>query len=283
MNNLIIAFFAYMIDKIFGEFRFIKHPVTMIGDLITFTEEKLYQNSIARGALLAFIVLGIMGFIAIVLESYLSYFNTYIYIIISSFLASVFIAHTMLKDSVKGLLSLETIEEKREAVSMLVSRDTQDLSENEIHKAAVETYAENLSDGVIAPLFYLLLFGLPGIIIYKTINTMDSMIGYKNERYEKFGKVAARLDDIANFIPARITAVLIVLLCKKRFDLSFVKYAKLHESPNAGYPIAAMALCLEVKLGGDTSYFGKVKEKPVFGKGTTEISEEQIKKMLSFV
>lgn len=279
--NLFITFFAYLIDRKFGEFSFIKHPIILIGDLITFSEKKLYKDSIFSGLLLVLVVLGISGLISLLLEHYLSHFHTYIYIAINSFLASMFIAHKMLKDSVKEIITLQTLEEKRKAIAMLVSRDTQNLSKNDIHKAAVETYAENLSDGVIAPMFYLILFGLPGIIIYKTINTMDSMVGYKNKRYEKFGKVAARLDDAANFIPARITALLITLVCSKRFDFSYLKYAKLHESPNAGYPIAAMALCLGVKLGGDTSYFGKVKKKPYFGDGSSEITQQNIKKMLN--
>ncbi len=279
--NLFIALFAYLIDKKFGEFNFIKHPVIFIGDLISFTEKKLYKDSIFTGLLLVLAVLSVSSFISILLELCLSYFNIYVYILISSFLASMFIAHRMLKDSVKEIITLQTLKEKRQAIAMLVSRDTNELSENDINKAAIETYAENLSDGVIAPMFYLLLFGLPGIIIYKTINTMDSMIGYKNERYEKFGKVAARLDDIANFLPARITAFGIILLCKKRLDFSYMKYAKLHDSPNAGFPIAAMALCLNVKLGGDTSYFGKVKKKAVFGEGKSEITSRDIKKMLN--
>ncbi|MDH4944805.1 adenosylcobinamide-phosphate synthase CbiB [Sulfurimonas sp. C5] len=279
-TNFFITLFAYLIDNKFGEFSFIKHPVILIGDLISFSEKKLYKDSVFSGLILVLVVLSVSSFISFTIEHYLNHFNIYIHIIISSFLASMFIAHKMLRDSVHKIIILQTLREKRQAIAMLVSRDTQNLSENEINKAAIETYAENLSDGVIAPMFYLLFFGLPGIIIYKTINTMDSMIGYRNERYEKFGKIAARLDDIANFIPARITALGITLLCKKGVDFSYLKYAKLHESPNAGFPITAMALCLNVKLGGDTSYFGKVKKKPFFGNGKSEITQEDIKKML---
>lgn len=281
--SLLITFFAYLIDKKFGEFTFIKHPVVVIGDLISFTESKLYKDSVFSGLLLVLIVLGVSSFVSIMLEYYLSHLNIFFHILIGSFIASMFIAHKMLQDSVKEIITLKTLKEKQHAVSMLVSRDTNELSESDINKAAIETYAENLSDGVIAPMFYLILFGLPGIIIYKTINTMDSMIGYKNERYEKFGKVAARLDDLLNLIPARITALLIILKCKKKLDLSYTKYATLHESPNAGYPIAAMALCLDVKLGGDTPYFGKLKKKPFFGDGRSEIREEDIRKMLSLI
>jgi adenosylcobinamide-phosphate synthase len=166
---------------------------------------------------------------------------------------------------------------------MVVSRDTKDLSESEIYKAAIESYGENLSDGVVAPLFYLLLFGLPGIILYKTINTMDSMVGYKNKRYEKFGKVAAKLDDLANFIPSRLTALLIMIVAKQKPLLGFYEDGKKHESPNAGHPITAMALALGVQLGGDTSYFGKIKHKPHFGKGREEITKEDVYKALEIL
>ncbi|HQT36001.1 MAG TPA: CobD/CbiB family cobalamin biosynthesis protein, partial [Sulfuricurvum sp.] len=151
-----------------------------------------------------------------------------------------------------------------------------------INKAAIETYAENLSDGVIAPLFYLLIGGLVGLFVYKAINTLDSMVGYRNERYEKFGKVSARLDDVVNYIPSRITAVLIVILFGKFTSLKKVwQYGAQHESPNAGYPISAMALSLDVSLGGPTSYFGKMKEKPYFGDGKQEISAVDVQRALT--
>ena len=152
-----------------------------------------------------------------------------------------------------------------------------------MYKAAIETYAENLSDGVIAPMFYLLLFGLPGILVYKAINTMDSMVGYKNQKYELFGKAAALLDDLANYIPSRITAVLIMLFANQKDLFAFYEDGKKHESPNAGHPITAMALALDIKLGGDTSYFGTVKKKAYFGKGRKEITAEDVKKALELL
>jgi len=278
IENIFIALFAYFIDKIFGEFSFIKHPVIIIGDIITFFENKLYKKSIFRGLLLVLAVLTIVSFFVIALQKSLeiifpSFINFFFYI----FISSMFIAHKMLRDSVEDVLHRT---DKREAISMLVSRDTKELSESDIYKAAIETYAENLSDGVIAPLFYLILFGLPGIVIYKTINTMDSMIGYKNEKYEKFGKVAARLDDIANYIPSRLTALLIMIIAKQKNYFSFYQDGKKHDSPNAGHPITAMALALGIQLGGDTSYFGKMKKKATFGKGKKEIDQESVKEAL---
>ena len=278
MSNILIAFFAYIIDKIFGEFPFKLHPIEIIGKLINFFENKFYKDSVSRGALLVIFTLLIIGGLSMVIELYLMALPTFIYIIFSSIIASVFIAHKMLHDSVKEILFCE---DKKAAISMLVSRDTEHMSESDIYKAAIETYAENLSDGVIAPLFYLLLFNLPGIILYKTVNTMDSMVGYRNKRYENYGKAAAILDDILNYIPSRLTAVLIMLLSKQKKIFAFYEDGKKHDSPNAGHPITAMALSLGVKLGGDTYYFGKLKKKAYFGVGRENITQEDVKNALN--
>ncbi len=278
MSNLLIALLAYIIDKIFGEFRFIKHPIIIIGELISFAEKKLYNNTVLNGLLLVMFVLAVVTSISFLLEALLTALPYTLYILCSSFISAMFLAHKMLYDSVLELLSTQ---DKKTALAQLVSRDVATMEESDIYKAAIETYAENLSDGVIAPLFYLLLFSLPGIIIYKTINTMDSMLGYKNMRYEKFGKVAAKLDDVANFIPSRITAVLIMLLTQQQKPFAFYKDGQKHESPNAGHPITAMALFLGVALGGDTSYFGSIKKKPYFGTGGKIITASDLHKALT--
>ena len=278
LSNLLVTLFAYFIDKFFGEFTFIKHPIIGIGEMISFFEEKYYKDSVFRGLLLVLFVLSIVGMMALSISLFLAELSTFINVVISSILASIFIAHKMLYDSVNAILYAT---DKKEAISMLVSRDTADMSESDIYKAAIETYAENLSDGVIAPLFYLLLFGLPGIVLYKAVNTMDSMVGYRNERYEKYGKVAAILDDVLNFVPSRLTAVFIMIMAKRIDIFSFYKDGKKHDSPNAGHPITAMALVLGVKLGGDTSYFGKVKKKAHFGVGREEITAEDVKKAIN--
>ena len=281
MSNVIVTVLAYLIDRKFGEFSFVKHPIIVMGELISFFEKLLYKKSIVRGLFLVLAVLSVVSIFAIALQAFLDLaLPSFLNILVTAFIASMFIAHKMLRDSVEGVLNAV---DKRKAISMLVSRDTKELSESDIYKAAIETYAENLSDGVVAPLFYLLLFGLPGIIIYKTINTMDSMIGYRNKKYEKFGKVAARLDDIANYIPSRLTALLIMIVAKQKNLFAFYKDGKKHDSPNAGHPITAMALALGVKLGGDTSYFGKMKKKATFGKGKKEISSEDVQKALALI
>jgi len=278
MSNILISLLSYLIDKIFGEFRFIKHPIIIIGDIINFFQKHFYKNSIFRGLLLVLFVLSLVSFVSVSISIYLNELHQALNITISSFIASMFLAHKMLYDSVAEVLVSKN---KKEVISMLVSRDTNQMSESDIYKASIETYAENLSDGVIAPLFYLILFGLPGIIIYKAVNTMDSMVGYRNEKYENYGKVAAKLDDVLNYIPSRITAVLIMLLSKQKHIFSFYTDAKKHDSPNAGHPITAMALSLGISLGGDTYYFGKLKEKPYFGVGRKEIKQDDVKIALS--
>jgi len=280
VSNIFIAIFAYIIDRVFGEFRAIKHPVIFMGDLIKFFEKHFYKNSICRGFLLVVFTLGIVWLFAYIIEVYLSMLPWFFYIIASSVIASMFIAHKMLRDSVLDVL---TSEDKKSKIAQLVSRDTKDMSQSDIYKAAIETYAENLSDGVVAPVFYLLLFGLKGVILYKAINTLDSMVGYKNEKYEKFGKVAAKIDDIVNFIPSRITAVLIMICAKQKNIFAFYADGKKHSSPNAGHPITAMALACDVSLGGDTSYFGKMVKKPYFGKGKKNIDANDVKKALNLL
>ena len=280
LSNLLITVLAYVIDRVFGEFPLVKHPIIYIGDMIGFFEKKFYKDSIARGCLLVIFILSITGSMATVIYLYLAYLPLWINIIATAVIASMFIAHNMLRESVAAVI---TAEDKKAAIAQLVSRDTKNLSESEIYKAAIETYAENLSDGVVAPLFYLLLFNLPGIVIYKAVNTMDSMVGYRNERYEKFGKCAARLDDILNYIPSRITAVLIMLAGRQKNIFAFYKDGKKHESPNAGHPITAMAIVLKIQLGGDTVYFGKLKEKAVFGEGRAKLRASDIVEALKVV
>lgn len=271
-----IALFAYIIDFIFAEFPQIKykHPIIFMGDYIKWFEKKFYKDSILQGSFLTISLVSII----FIISFFISLIDN---VVILGFLASFTISHKMLFDTVKDVISSDKIDIKREKISMLVSRDTSDLSDSDVNKAAIETYAENLSDGVIAPLFYLLCFGIVGAFVYKAINTLDSMVGYRNDRYEKFGKVSAKLDDIVNYIPARITAVLISILLqsKKAFE-KFSKYGKKHESLNAGLPISAMALAINVKLGGPTSYFGKVKEKPYFGDGKENIEKSDVLKSL---
>ena len=273
-----IALIAYALDNIFGEFdklKFIKHPIIFMGEYIEWFKKKYYEDSVARGAILTVSLL----LIVYIITSLLASFDN---ILFQGFLASFTLASKMLYESVQDVISNDNLDIKKEKIRMLVSRDTSEMTNSDVNKAAVETYAENLSDGVIAPLFYLLCFGIVGAYLYKAINTLDSMVGYRNEKYENFGKVSAILDDIVNYIPARITAVLIaVLFASKKALLSFNKSGSKHDSPNAGLPIASMAFAIKVKLGGPTSYFGKIKDKPFFGIGKENIENSDVLKTLS--
>ena len=170
-----------------------------------------------------------------------------------------------------------SLEEGRNRLSRIVGRDTARLSAQEIRTAALETLAENLSDGVVAPLFWLVLLGVPGMMAYKMVNTLDSMIGYRTERYLDFGRFAARTDDAANWIPARLTALL-MLLCAGRPRLaSFVlRYGRAHLSPNSGYPEAALAGILDCRFGGTHDYFGQAVEKPYIGETDRELGDKDL-------
>ncbi len=273
-----VALIAYILDRVFREFeelKFFKHPIILMGNYISWFQKYFYKDSIFRGVLLTSSLL----FIVFIVSYLLSLFDN---ILVQGFLASFTLSSKLLYDSVKDVVSSDDINIKREKISMLVSRDTKELSDSDINKAAIETYGENLSDGVIAPLFYLLCFGIVGAFIYKAVNTLDSMVGYRNEKYEKFGKFSARVDDVLNFIPARITAILIsILFFSLKALLEFKKYGKKHDSFNAGLPISALALAINVKLGGPTSYFGKLKDKPYFGDGKEIIEKEDVLKALS--
>jgi len=264
-----LTIFAYILDRIIGEYPFFIHPVVVIGKLINFFEKKFYKNTVFRGFILVVFILSIVFVF--------SYFISKSPFIFQLFFSIWLLASKSLYESVKNILY------NPNNIKFLVSRDTNNLSESEINKAAIETYAENLNDGVIAPIFYLLFFGIIGIFLYKTVNTLDSMVGYRNEKYEKFGKISARIDDILNFIPSRITSLLIVLLSLKLNCIKIIlSQANKHLSLNAGYPIVAMGCVIGVKLGGEASYFGKIIKKPYFGVGKKEISKQDLLNALSF-
>lgn len=167
----------------------------------------------------------------------------------------------------------------RQQVSRIVGRDTSRLSPQEIRTAALETLSENLSDGVIAPMFWFLLLGLPGMMAYKMVNTLDSMIGYRSERYRDFGACAARIDDVANFVPARLTACLMLLVSGKWRHWDFVRrYGRAHASPNSGYPESALAAILDCRFGGTHDYFGQPVEKPYIGTNDRLLTSEDMER-----
>ncbi|MDD1627883.1 MAG: adenosylcobinamide-phosphate synthase CbiB [Methylococcaceae bacterium] len=274
-----LAALAYLMDMIFGEFR-CKHPVVWMGEFISGFEKRFYHDRILPGALLVISLVVLTLLISSGLVYLCGLLPEGLSLVLLALFASTGLAMNMLHASVAEILMAE---QPKQALSFLVSRDTEAMTETEIYKAALETWAENLSDGVIAPLFYLVLFGLPGIAVYKAINTMDSMIAYKTGRYFYFGKTAAIVDDIVNFLPARLTALLIVLLAQNKrlaWQCLWRDGDKL-ESPNAGFPIAAMAGALGVALGGDACYHGQLKHKPVLGVAINPVNKAVLAQALA--
>ena len=258
---------AWMLDLCLGDPAGWPHPVVGFGRLIARGERVLNRGRQRRlkGGLMALaLVGGTYGVTAIVLG--------WVPAVVKWPLCAVLIfyclAGTTLIREVKEVFRAvdRSLEEGRRQVARIVGRDTTQLTAQEVRTAALETLAENLSDGVIAPLFWYALLGVPGMLAYKMVNTLDSMIGYRNRRYLHFGCVAARLDDVANYVPARLTALLMVAVSGKIGLLGFAwKYGRRHASPNSGYPEAALAGILDCRFGGPHDYFGQEVWKPFIG------------------
>jgi adenosylcobinamide-phosphate synthase len=255
--------FAMLLDAIFGEPRFLwdrlPHPAVLMGRLVAFLDRTLNMGNDRKSK--GVLALAILCFSAAVLGSVLSQLGWVIEIIV----AAILLAQKSLVDHVKAVATglRISIAQGRFAVSMIVSRDTKDMTESQIARAAIESAAENFSDGVIAPAFWFLIGGLPAMLVYKFVNTADSMIGYKTKKYLEFGWASARFDDVLNWIPARISMLLIVAFAKQPINLkAIISEAKQHKSPNAGWPEAAMARAIDVALAGPRSYDGKLQQLP---------------------
>ncbi len=271
---------GYLLDVIFGDPRALPHPIRVFGHCIAFGEKKLNSGAskTAKGMALTLVLVGGTLFIFRTIETLLLPYPIAYY----SF-ASVAVFYALANKSLitEGKAVFKALEkglsEGRNRLSWIVGRETKQLNPQQIRIAVFETMSENLSDGVVAPLFYYALFGVSGAMAYKMINTLDSMIGYKNERYLHFGKFAARLDDVANYIPARITAFIMLVVTGKLHKIPFVlKYGKQHSSPNAGYPEAALAAILNCRFGGPNYYHGKQVDKPYIGTHDRHIAQHEI-------
>lgn len=298
MNILIYSaialFLGILLDFIIGDPQGWYHPVMGIGWLITKMEKLLRQlfpktqkGERIAGIFLAILVVGVSTlFPAIFLALFYQIQPIAGILLEAAMCGSLLAAKSLKTESMKVGKALETegITAGRKAVSMIVGRDTESLSETGVVKAAVETVAENTSDGVVAPMFFMALFGGVGGFFYKSVNTMDSMVGYKNEKYQYFGTAAALLDDIVNFIPARLSALLMVLACPFcGLDMRgawriFQRDRYNHASPNSAQTEAVMAGALQVQLAGDAWYFGKKYEKPTIGDDIRPIEITDIKR-----
>ena len=311
MTNPFSLLIGWLLDLFFGDPQKLPHPVVWFGNMIASCEHSLNKGSHRKlkGALTAISLILFVFALVWMLRKILGIFALFIfdgtreqvyqipillYIFDAIAIFYCLAGTTLIREVREVFLALDrSLEEGRKQVARIVGRDTSELSAQEVRTTALETLAENLSDGVIAPLFWLAILGTPGMLAYKMVNTLDSMIGYKTDRYRDFGCWAAHIDDIANYIPARLTALLMILprlvtinthggsrstsgrllptgrknLFTFHFSLfTFVrKYGRCHASPNSGYPESALAAILDCRFGGPHYYFGQLFDKPYIG------------------
>ena len=298
MDVLIPAHFlaiaiGFFLDRIIGDPQGWPHPVRWIGSFISKMTSILNKGRFRtlKGALLllvtSLIVLSIV--LAIVIFAYGT--NVLLGIIVESLLIAIGLAQKSLRVAALDVyepLATGDLKEARIKLSWIVGRDTDLLSESEIARATVETVSENTADGITSPLFWAFLFGAPGLWLYKTVNTLDSMIGYKDERYREFGKFSARADDLLNLVPARLTGFIIICYAPNKGGITFTKRlvgwfkdARRHPSPNSGFLEAATAWQLGVTLGGATTYRGIQSERPKIGPGEVTLGANHIKASIS--
>lgn len=273
---------AWVLDHWLGDPSWLPHPVVAFGKAISFCEHCFNKGGarFLKGAVVALSLVAGTFILTTYLLHWASIYSPGLLLTLQILFIFYCLADTTLIREVRDVFRAvdRSLEAGRKQVARIVGRDTSELSAQEVRTAALETLAENLSDGVIAPLFWYMLLGVPGMLAYKMINTLDSMIGYKNERYHCFGCFAARLDDVANYIPARLTAFLMVLASKRLSLLVFVgKYGNQHASPNSGYPEAALAGILNCRFGGPHNYFGKEVWKPYIGNNERPLTTEDMK------
>ena len=282
-----LAATALILDATIGEPRWLwsrlPHPVVLIGRAIDLTDKQFNKGHNRRLKGVIVVVLLLIGSIAIGFGISVLPFGWVFEILI----AAILLAQRSLVDHVKAVVdALDiSVENGRIAVSMIVGRDTASMDESAVARAAIESAAENLSDGVVAPLFWFALAGLPGILCYKAINTADSMIGYLTPRHAEFGWAAARFDDLLNWLPARLTAVLLLFAGLEFSNLAEIaKDATKHRSPNAGWPEAAAARVLNIALSGPRSYEGRIEDHLfVNAQGQKSLKSRHIRQMVGLL
>ena len=290
MNRLIFfikIWIAYVLDLIFGDPQNVVHPVQVIGKTISAGEKVLLRKKykFLAGAVLNIFTVSITYTLMYLISKSVK-ISVFFMIIEIYLMYTIFSINSLAREGnrVYRILKEGDIERARKDLSYLVSRDTETMDEKMIIRSTMETISENTVDGIVAPMFYMFLGGMPLAMAYKAINTLDSMVGYKNEKYMDFGKFSAKVDDAANFIPARITGILIVLASMilgydyKNSLKIFIRDRKNHSSPNSAHSEASVAGALGVQFGGKVSYFGKETDKPTIGDKTKEFELEDIRK-----
>ena len=278
---------AYVLDLIFGDPQNVVHPVQVIGKIISAGEKVLLRKKykFLAGAVLNIFTVSITYTLMYLISKSVK-ISVFFMIIEIYLMYTIFSINSLAREGnrVYRILKEGDIEKARKDLSYLVSRDTEMMDEKMIIRSTMETISENTVDGIVAPMFYMFLGGMPLAMAYKAINTLDSMVGYKNEKYMEFGKFSAKVDDVANFIPARITGILIVLASMilgydyKNSLKIFLRDRKNHSSPNSAHSEASVAGALGVQFGGKVSYFGKEIDKPTIGDKTKEFELEDIRK-----
>ncbi len=290
-EQILSLLLAVAIDRCIGDPSFLPHPIVMMGSMIAWFERQIRKvcgesHQKAGGFVLVIVMIASTVLIGGALEKILFFFPMAVRIGLRAFAMSFMLAAKSLKtESLRVWEALEKadLESARNAVGRIVGRDVQNLDRQGVIRAAVETVAENFSDGVIAPLLYMACFGFLGGAVYKAVNTMDSMVGYKNEKYRDFGFVAAKVDDAANFLPARISALLMIAASQFGFRFRnavriFLRDRFLSSSPNSGQTEAVCAGALGIRLLGDAYYFGKLVRKPYIGDALQEIEVDDIRR-----
>ena len=300
MTKVISLLIGWLLDLLLGDPAWLPHPVVGFGKMIAFGERRLNRGSHRKlkGALLTiFLITLVFAAIWLVRQALFQLSSPFgerlrvgelcsgmgmgMRLLFDAFLIFFCLAGTTLIREVREVFHAvdRSLDEGRKQVARIVGRDTSELSAQEVRTAALETLAENLSDGVIAPLFWLAIGGVPAMVAYKMVNTLDSMIGYRTERYKDFGCWAAHIDDVANYIPARITALLMVIAAGKPQLIGFVwRNGRNHASPNSGYPEAALAGILDCRFGGPHYYFGELFDKPYIGENARELTTADMQK-----
>lgn len=278
---LVVIIVGALLDSVVGDPYWMPHPIRLFGNMIATMERLLNRGShlLLKGGVMWILLCGsvwlfFFGVDLLIGDHYLLsilWGSTFFFFGVSN--------RTLIAEGLKveRILASGDLDGARGQLSMIVGRETKSLSATQIRSAVIETLAENLSDGVVAPLLYFSIGGVPLMMLYKMINTLDSMVGYKSDRYLYFGRVSARMDDVANFIPARLTALLMVVMSLSwRAVVHISRYSSCHSSPNSGYPESAISGVLDCRLGGPSYYFGRVVEKPYIGVNARELTNKDV-------
>jgi adenosylcobinamide-phosphate synthase len=286
MKALLILLVGWIADLILGDPARLPHPIVWFGKVIAAFERWFNRGHLRKlkGMFTALLLIAAVYVGMYYLLGWIDSINVYLSMAVKAVLVFYCLAGTTLIREVRQVFQAvnRSLEEGRRQVARIVGRDTSELTAQEVRIAALETLAENLSDGVVAPVFWYAILGVPGMMAYKMINTLDSMIGYRTSRYRDFGWCAARIDDVANYLPARLTTLLMLTVTGRLRLLNFVTwFGREHASPNSGYPEAALAGILDCRFGGPHTYFGEVINKPYIGTNDREITDTDLRRAVS--